>query len=141
MESVVADTLRRPLTQNPATSLVRSPNSETLESDPTSFDYYDCEYSLGTNLLYELYQNMDDTTFRLAFRRLYLHTAFDVSDGECEDFGTTICHMKEAFTTYVSEETRSAIEDVFTRRYGRTDLPDASIRGLVTGPDRRSQEG
>ena len=138
MESVVADTLRRPPDTEPCHLASTIAEFETLKSDPTSFDYYDCEYSLGTNLLYELYQNMDDTTFRLAFRRLYLHTAFDVSDGECEDFGTTICHMKEAFTTYVSEETRSAIEDVFTRRYGRTDLPDASIRGLVTGPDRRS---
>ena len=138
MESVVADTLHRPPDAGPCLLASTIAEFESLKSDPTSFDYYDCEYSLGTNLLYELYQNMDDTTFRLAFRRLYLHTAFDVSDGECEDFGTTICHVKEAFTTYVSEETGSAIEDVFTRRYGRTDLPNASIRGLVTGPDRRS---
>ena len=138
MESVVADTLHRPPDTGPCLLASTIAEFETLKSDPTSFDYYDCEYSLGTNLLYELYQNMDDTTFRLAFRRLYLHTAFDVSDGECEDFGTTICHVREAFTAYVPEETRSVVEEVITRRYGRTDLPDANIRGVVAGPDGRS---
>ena len=138
MESVVADTLRRPPDTEPCLLASTIAEFETLASDPTSFDYYDCEYSLGTNLLYEMYQNMDDTTFRLAFRRLYLHTAFSISDDECDDYGTTICHVKEAFSAYVPEETRSVVEDVITRRYGRTDLPDASIRGVVTGPDRRT---
>ena len=72
-----------------------------------------------------------------AFRRLYLHTVFDVSDDECDDHGTTICHVKEAFTTYVPEEARPVVEDVITRWYGRADLPDASVRGVVTGPDGR----
>ena len=138
MESVVEDTLHRPPDTEPCLLAQTIAEFETLESDPTSFDYYDCEYSLGTNLLYELYQNMDDTTFRLAFRRLYLHTSFSVSDGECEDFGTTICHVREAFSAYVPEETKSVVEDVITRRYGRTDLPDANIRGVVTGADGRS---
>jgi len=138
MESVVADTLHRPPDAVPCRLASTIAEFETLKSDPTSFAYFDCEYSLGTNLLYELYQNMDDTTFRLAFRRLFLHTEFDVSDGECEDFGTTICHVREAFSAYVPEETKSVIEDVITRRYGRTDLPDANIRGVVTGQDGRS---
>ena len=137
MESVVKDTLHHPPDTEPCLLASTIAEFETLESDPTSFDYYDCEYSLGTNLLYELYQNMDDTTFRLAFRRVYLHTAFNVSDGECEDFGTTICHVREAFSAYVLEETKSVVEDVITRHYGRTDLPDASIRGVITGPDGR----
>lgn len=137
MESVVADTLHRPPDREPCLLVQTIAEFEALQSDPTSFDYFDCEYSLGTNLLYELYQNMDETTFRLAFRRLYLHTAFNVSDGECEDFGTTICHVREAFSAYVPEETKLVVEDVITRRYGRTDLPDANIRGVVTGPDGR----
>ena len=138
MESVVKDTLHGPLDAEPCRLARTIAEFEDLVPDPRSRDYYDCEYSLGTLLLRDLYHKMDDTTFRLAFRRLYLHTVFNVSDDECDDYGTTICHVKEAFTTYVPEKTRSVVEDVITRRYGRTDLPDASIRGVVTGPDGRT---
>ncbi len=137
MESVVRDTLHDPPNTEPCHLARTIAEFEDLTPDPRSFDYHDCEYSLGTLLLHDLYHSMDDTTFRLAFRRLYLHTVFDVSDDECGSDQKTICHVKEAFTTYVPEETRSVVDDVITRRYGRTDLPDASIRGVVTGPDGR----
>ena len=76
--------------------------------------------------------------FRLAFRRLFLHTVYNVPN-ECPDAAVrvTICHVREAFKAYVPEEAGSAVEDVITRWYG-LDLPDASIRGVVTGPDGRS---
>ena len=108
---------------------------EALEPDPSSFDYYDCLYSFGPLLFHDLYHNMDDTTFRLAFRRLFLHTVYSVPN-ECRNTGgvTTICHVREAFKTYAPEEARSAVEDVITRWYG-VELPDASIRGVVIGPD------
>ena len=135
MESVVKDTPHGSRGLEPCRLAQTIAELEDLVPDPMSFDYHDCEYTLGARLFHDLYRNMDSTTFRLAFRRLYLHTALNVSDDECDNYGTTICHVKEAFITYVPEETRSVVEDVVTRRYGRADLPDASIRGVVTGPD------
>ena len=83
---------------------------------PKTFEYYDCEYLLGTALLHDLYHNMDEITFRQAFRRLFAHTQF-IRECDGEDV-VNICHVKEAFRTYVSEEQWPAVEEVFTRRYG-----------------------
>ena len=144
MDIVVADRLHDPietvlLEQFKPCQLVQTiAEFEDLEPDRSSFQYYDCLYSLAPRLLHDLYHNMDDTTFRLAFRRLFLHTVYNVPN-ECPDAAVrvTICHVREAFKTYVPEEAGSAVEDVITRWYG-LDLPDASIRGVVTGPDGRS---
>ena len=83
------------------------------ETDP--WQYYDCQYTLGTRLFLDLYNNMDETAFRLALRRLYLHTHFDTS--VCDDDPTVICHLREAFTTYVGEETRPKIESIIDHHY------------------------
>ena len=141
MEIVVADRLHDPIETvlleqyQPCRLAQTIAEFEALEPDPDSFDYHDCLYTWGPLLFHDLYHNMDETAFRLAFRRLYLHTVFGVPD-ECDDSATTICHVKEAFKTYVPEEARSVVEDVITRWNG-PDLPDASIRGVVTRPDGR----
>ena len=83
------------------------------ETDP--WQYYDCQYTLGARLFLDLYRNMDETAFRLALRRLYLHTHFDTP--ACDDDPTVICHLREAFTTYASEETRATVESLIDRHY------------------------
>ena len=147
MHIVAADRLHDPietvlLEQFKPCQLVQTISElEALEADPSSFDYYDCLYSFGPLLFHDLYHNMDETTFRLAFRRLYLHTVYSVPN-ECRNAGgvTAICHVGEAFKTYVPEEVTSAVEDVITRWYG-VKLPDASIRGVATGPVGRPPGG
>lgn len=127
MEAVVADRLHistdsilRGLYQtshSPCTLVQTIAELEALDPPvPKTFEYYDCEYLLGTALLHDLYHNMDEITFRQAFRRLFLHTQFV---GECggEDV-VNVCHAKEAFRTYISEEQWPAVEEVFTHRYG-----------------------
>ena len=83
------------------------------ETDP--WQYYDCQYTLGARLFLDLYRNMDETAFRLALRRLYLHTHFDTP--ACDDDPTVIGHLREAFTTYASEETRATVESLIDRHY------------------------
>ena len=83
------------------------------ETDP--FQYYDCQYTLGARLFHDLYNNMDETAFSQALRRLYLHTYFDTP--VCDDDPTVICHLREAFTTYASEETRATVESLIDRHY------------------------
>ncbi len=89
---------------------------EKLQVDETdSWEYYDCQYTLGTRLFHELYNNMDETAFRLALRRLYLHTHFDTP--ACDDDPTVICHLREAFTTYASDETKHTVGGLIDLHY------------------------
>ena len=96
-----------------------------------------CWYPVGEAFYRDLYRAMDPTNFRLAFRRWLLHGMFDLPGVCAVDGGisTTYCHVMEAFTTYASEDSRSVVEHVINRWYGGAPLPDASIRGVVTGPD------
>ena len=95
MESVVKNTMDGPLDQ-PPWRLARSiAELEGLDPDSLTFrDAFRCNYSLGERLFRDLHRNMDDTTFRLSFRRLYLHTLFNIPDDECDDYRKTICHVK-----------------------------------------------
>ncbi len=89
---------------------------ETLDVNETNaFDYYDCQYTLGARLFHDLYNNMDESAFSLALRRLYLHTYFDTP--ACDDDPSVICHLREAFTTYASEETKATVENLIDRHY------------------------
>ena len=96
-----------------------------------------CWYPVGEAFYRDLYRAMEPTNFRLAFRRWLLHGMFDLPGVCAVDGGisTTYCHVMEAFTTYASEDSRSVVEHVINRWYGGAPLPDASIRGVVTGPD------
>ena len=96
---------------------------EALEPDG-SFAQYDCIYTLFPRLLDDLSRVMDETSFRQAFRRLFLHTKFDVPS-ECSNFDpegfpwTHICHVREAFAAYADSEIAAEVEDIITRWYGR----------------------
>ena len=112
-------------------------------ADPISFEYVDCHYSLGERLFHDLYRNMDGTTFRLGFRRLYLHTVYDVSK-ECRnaDGAADICHVTEAFTAYASEETAAAVGKVVARWYDVPELYDLSqIEDTPIRPDIAAIDG
>ncbi len=88
---------------------------DLLPRETDAFEYYDCQYTLGARLFHDLYNVMDETAFRLALRRLYLHTYFDTP--ACDDDPTVICHVREAFTTYASEETKAMVESLIDRHY------------------------
>ncbi len=94
-------------------SIAEFENLVVDETDP--WQYYDCQYTLGTRLFHELYNNMDQTAFRLALRRLYLHTHFDTP--ACDDDPTVICHLREAFATYAPEGTWPTVESIIDRHY------------------------
>ncbi len=128
MESVVRDTLHGRLNTEPYGPPRSIAELEELERDPsTSREFSRCNYTLGERLFRDLYRNMDDTTFRLAFRRLYLHTVYDISN-ECNnaDGRATICHVKEAFSAYAPEETAATVEKVIARWYDGTEPYDLS---------------
>ena len=127
MESVVKNTMDGPLDQPPCRLARSIAELEGLDPDSLTFrDAFRCNYSLGERLFRDLHRNMDDTTFRLAFRRLYLHTLFNIPDDECDDYRKTICHVKEAFTTYAPEGVADTVEKVIDRWYDRTERYDVS---------------
>ena len=77
----------------------------------------DCHYSLGERLFRDLHRKLDDTIFRLGFRRLHLHTLSEFAN-ECGDSDNeAICLVKEAFTAYSPEEKAPAIDEVIDRWY------------------------
>ena len=124
MESIVMNTVNGPLGRPPCSDARSIAEFEDLERDPTVWDA--CPYSLGERLFRDLYRNMDDTTFRLAFRRLYLHTQFDLTDDQCTTAETTICHVREAFSAYAPEGTSAAVEKVIARWYDGIEPYDLS---------------
>ncbi len=141
LESVADNSLHDGMKQEPCDSAQTIAELEAGYSILGPAPVEHCAYALGELLFRDLYRNMDDRTFRLGFRRLYLHTKWRVPGG-CDNLDatldrTTICHVREAFTAYASEDVKAKVEKVTTRRYGGTaDLPDASIRGVVSpGPD------
>lgn len=93
--------------------------------------YHPCNYSLGERLFRDLYRNMDDTTFRLAFRRLFL-TLLD----DCGTANEMTCYLREAFATYVPDEKLPAVEKVIARWYHGAEPYDLSwIVGTPVEPD------
>ncbi len=83
--------------------------------------YGHCFYALGERVFRDLHRNMDEINFRQAFRRLYLHTVFEPAN-ECGDnYSRWMCHIREAFITYASQETAAAIEKVIARWHDGTE--------------------
>lgn len=82
-----------------------------------------CDYELGEALFRDLYQNMDEVQFRLAFRRLLLRMQWfrvplDVCGLTVED-RTDMCNLRESFTAFVSPEDKPRIEAIIDRwHYG-----------------------
>ena len=102
-----------------------------------------CPYSLGERLFHDLYRNMDETTFRLGFRRLYLLSQNDNPRDRCDGTKLNICHVRAAFTTDVSPETAAIVEMVIARWYDGNEPYDHSFRDdiavkpVITGRDVR----
>ena len=128
LEAIAKDTPQGTLDRSPC-ALARSiAELEELEGDPSApQESRLCHYSLGERLFHDLYRNMDDTTFRLAFRRLYLHTVYDIAD-ECRNANgwATVCDVREAFTTYTSAESAGTVEKVIARWYDGAEPYDLS---------------
>ena len=80
-----------------------------------------CDAGLGERLFHDLYRNMDDTTFRLAFRRLYLLSQFDDPNDDCEGTRLGICHVRASFTTDVPDEAAATALKVINRWYGSSE--------------------
>ena len=85
-----------------------------------------CYYSLGERLFHDLYRNMDSMNFRLAFRRLYLHTVFNDSFHERRSAAPAVSHVREAFATYASAETAATVQRVISRWYDGSEPHDLS---------------
>ena len=103
-------------------------------SPPAGYEW--CSYSLGERLFRDLYRNVDETTFRQAFRRLYLQTVFNIYDDECADHPKSICHVEEAFSAYATEEAARAIETVIARWHDGTEPYDSSwMQRVPVEPD------
>ena len=103
-----------------------------LELEELSPEHVDpaakCYYQLGERIFHDLYRNMDDTTFRLGFRRLYLLSQSDDPDDDCEGMKLNICHVRAAFTDEVSPETTEIANKVIDRWYDGSEPFDNSFR-------------
>ena len=133
MQAVVADTLRGPLEMEgvlcPVPSIVAS-ESQTANC------FNACPYVLGERLFRGLYRAVDDdTAFRLALRRLYLHIQYDLPDSGCTKTKgvETACHVREAFRTHAPEDKHEAVEREIARWFDGVGQP--SVQVTVTGPD------
>ena len=95
-----------------------------------------CYYLTGERLFHDLYRNMDDTIFRLAFRRLYLLSVVDDPNDPCEGRDLNVCHLRAAFTTNVPEETAARTKRVINRWYDGSEPFDFSlIEAVPVDPD------
>ena len=98
-----------------------------------------CGYPVGEAFYRDLYRAMDPTNFRLGFRRWFLHKYVDVADvcpPNALGRSTTYCHVMEAFTTYASDDNRTAVEDIVNRWYGVTDATPPPTPTAVPQTDR-----
>ena len=117
---------------------------EGLEPEQGSPEF-SCNYSLGERIFHDLHRNMDDTSLRLAFRRLYLLSQVDDPGDGCEGTDLNICHVKAAFTADIPKDTGATVEKVLARWYhgsepydlthldtGAVDPNLPSIQGRIT---------
>ena len=121
-----ADPLEGPIEERPCPIARNIAEFEALTA-PYPNDYGHCYYSLGERVFRDLHRNMDEINFRQAFRRLYLHTVFEPAN-ECGDnYSRWMCHIREAFITYASQETDATIEKVIARWHDGTEPYDLSF--------------
>ena len=137
MEAVVADALRGPLQMEGV--LCPVPSIAASQSQSANC-FNSCPYVLGEGLFRGLYRAMDDdTAFRLAFRRLYLHSQHDLPDSGCgKDEGVeTVCHLREAFAAYAPEGRLNAVEQEIARWFDG--VAQQSVALTITGPQGQPQ--
>lgn len=100
-----------------------------------------CNYALGERLFRDLYRSMDETTFRLAFRALYLRHY--VLGSGCQ-LGDTACVVRDAFGAYAPESTKVVarwydgsepynLSEVLERLEGPVKPDIAAINGRIEG--------
>ncbi|MCY4623795.1 MAG: hypothetical protein OXC99_02130 [Chloroflexi bacterium] len=94
----------------------------------------DCDYRFGERLFHDLYRNMDETAFRMAFRQLYLLSEYDDPNDGCDGTNLGICHVRAAFTADVSADTVAAVEKVIARWYDGSEPFDTSHQD-TSAPD------
>ena len=105
----------------------------------------ECPYVLGERLFHDLYQNMDETSFRLAFRNLFvmLNRHASLTDGCEEETVVGICHVKTAFNIAIPAVDAARASEVIDDWYGGDDPQglesifdtDRMIHGTVLGPN------
>ena len=90
-----------------------------LEREGTweNYEALGCHYSLGERIFHDLYRGLDDTAFRLAFRRLHLLSEFDNPDDACRGTNLNICHLRAAFTEDLTTNETRSIEYAIDRWY------------------------
>lgn len=127
MAAVSDNTLEGALISEPCAYTQTIADLEDLLNGPNPPNWcFWCNYSMGERIFRDLYRNMDETAFRKAFRRLYLHTQFNNPNYGCDDNKKGICHVKEAFNTYVSKKAADSIETEIDRWYYGTEPFDLS---------------
>ena len=137
MESIMADTLYGPLVMRGVLCPVPSIDASASQ---TANCFNACPYVLGEQLFRGLYRVMDDdTAFRLAFRRLYLHIQNDLPDSGCtkHDGVETACHVREAFIKYAPEGKLDAVEQEIARWFDGAGQQTVKVK--VTGSDGQPQ--
>jgi len=84
-----------------------------------------CPYQLGQRLFLDLYHQLDEITFRTAFRRLFVLSRYDDKSDECEGTRLGICHVEAAFKFDAAPEVETIVDEVAARWYYGT-LPHST---------------
>ncbi|MDE2900744.1 MAG: hypothetical protein OXN15_06955, partial [Chloroflexota bacterium] len=94
----------------------------------------DCDYRFGERIFHDLYRNMDETAFRLAFRRLYLLSQYDDLNDGCDGVALSICHVRAAFMADIPADAAATVEKVIARWYDGSEPFDTSHQD-TSAPD------
>ena len=142
MASVAADTLEGPMISLPCPCFRSIAEFErAIGNACTAGSCLACTYSFGERLFRDLHRTMDETSFRQAFRRLFLHTSFDISNHKCDD-NSTVCYVEEAFKVYAAEGKVTAVKNAISRWYDVPEPYDISqIVGTPPDPDISAIDG
>lgn len=108
----------------PFQSIEALQDADLSQTDPG----FGCNYPLGERLFHDLYRNMDETDFRVGFRRLYVLSLLDDPGDGCEGTDLGVCHVRAAFTAEVSPETAGTVERVIARWYDNSEPFDPGFR-------------
>jgi len=121
----------RPLAPNRNQCTLFNTISEIADAEKDSAEY-SCSYGLGQRLFLDLYLSLGETTFRQAFRRLYLKRLHDYHADNCEDAELGICHVEAALKDGAPDEVVAKVDKVIGHwYYGRTDTHEADRAELV----------
>ena len=81
------------------------------------YEYNGCNYSMGSGMFLDLYNNLGEEAFRQGFTNLHLRTwGFVLTEG-CIGFDGGVCYLKAAFVDSASPEDAAVAEEIINRRY------------------------